>query len=415
MGSCSPVLWVQRSDASAQDAATVQDGAVQDANVPVDGRTYADAAAVDSASPDAAAQSDSAANHSIDAAAQTDAAISSTCQNAPDCDDGLGCTDDDCAAGQCFSQPNSDCAWPAEATGDAENLTGLGGTLLDNPFGRDLSGASWNPQTRELWICRNNGPSMVWLLRQGEDGEFYIPSQGDQRAEWSDFGDAEGLSLADFSQPNSLYVIQEGVNEIVQYDLSVYGQKTELHRWHTGADMPASGNTGAEGIAFVPNSVLQRSQAVDDQGQPLRASQGLDGIMLVAHQNGGGVYAFDLKPSDDSYVFRGRFDTGHDESAGLEVDRDAGLLYIWHGASYNALEVTRLSSTPDGSRRVLDRVAMFSGIQAPLIGGDNFEGVALEPLGACHDGRRSLFMTIDGGHNQSLYRYRDFICPPWGP
>lgn len=350
-----------------------------------------------------------------DAAVAYDAASPMNCHGASDCDDGLSCTSDDCSQGQCLSQANSDCEWPAEDTSQAENLTGLGGTLPDNPLGRDLSGASWNPLTHELWICRNNGPSMVWMLRQKSDGSFEIPQQGEQRAEWSEFGDAEGLTLAHFDQANMLYVIQEGSNAVVQYDLSVYGQKTEIHRWNTGDNMPASGNSGAEGIAFVPNAVLQRSQAFDDQGQPLLGTQGQNGIMLVAHQNGGGVYAFDLDPNSDSFVFRGHFASGHDESAGLEVDRDAGLLYIWHGASYNALEVTRLSSTLSGSERVLNRVAMFNDISAPLIGVDNFEGIAIEPLGACSDGKRSLFLTIDTGLNRSLYQYREFFCPPWGP
>ena len=351
----------------------------------------------------------------VDAASSPDAAALA-CRAREDCDDGLDCTTDQCLPeGLCQSSQVSDCIWPAENSAEAENLSALGDRLDGNAFANDLSGAAWNPETQTLWLCRNAGPSMVWALQQGDDGQFYFLQQDGVRAEWSGFGDAEGLTLANFAEPWTLFVIEEGVNAIVEYDLSIFGQVNERRRWQTGSYMPSDGNHGAEGIAFVPNTVLLAAGAVNDQGQAMQGQLGMNGIMWVAHQNGGGLHAFDLNREDGTFTYQGHFMTALDESAGLELDRDAGLMYIWHGGDHNSLEISRLSSTLVGDQRILDKWVLLPGPPAPALGVDNFEGIAVAPLSACDDGKRSLFLTIDGGQAFSLLHYQAFFCPPWGP
>jgi hypothetical protein len=96
--------------------------------------------------------------------------------------------------------------------------------------------------------------------------------------------------------------------------------------------------------------------------------------MLVAHQNGGRVYAFDLGPAAGNARFVGAYRTSRGESSGLEFDRSTGLLHVWHNTGPNFLEVTRLSSRVDGRERRLETVVEFAGPK-----GGNLEGIAIAP------------------------------------
>jgi len=323
------------------------------------------------------------------------------------CDEGLACTDNVCDAGRCVTSPVTDCAWPAESSLMAENLTGIEG-FLTNDFHRDLSGAAWDPTARKLWLCRNNGPSKLWVVVEDGNGGYQIDYKGGNRGEWTDFGDLEGLTIADPAEPETLYLIVEGQGHIKEYDLSTYGVAVLINDWNAAPFMP--GGDGAEGITFVPNAFLEDQGFVDEAGAPYLSTQGMDGLMFVGHQYDGRLYIFDLNRDTGSLVFIGKYLTGRDETAGLEFDLSTGLLFILHGADHNVLEVTKLSSTLQGSDRHLDTVKVFIGPAPVPFGSTNYEGIAVVSNEDCLNGERGFFLTIDGGGFWSLLLFNHFPC-----
>ncbi|MFN7022160.1 MAG: GC-type dockerin domain-anchored protein, partial [Phycisphaerales bacterium] len=171
-----------------------------------------------------------------------------------------------------------------------------------------------------------------------------------------------------------------------------------------------SGGNGAEGIAFVPNTHLRAMGFVDPAGSPREGVRGMGGLMFVGHQNGGRIYAFDLDPNSNAFTFVGAYRTADTETSELFFDRSTGILYAWHGNS-NRLEAMSPASTPIGAERRFVTLGLFS---APpgTPGNANIEGLAIADNADAVGGRRSLFMTIDGGGATSLLWFRSFptVC-----
>ena len=317
-----------------------------------------------------------------------------TCRDDSECNDGLVCTDNRCERNTCMTSPRTDCAWPAEPIQQASNLTGVEGYFWENEFYKDLSGAVWNPETRQLWVCRNtHDDSRIWVLQRDEHGHYAIGSKDAVRGEWADFGDIEGLTLAGFDEPETIYLIVEGRGLIQELDLSRYGSALLKNSWNIVRDLGRG--RGAEAITFVPDRFLEEHGFVDAAGRPYRSRGGMGGLMLVGRQYRGYLYAFDLNRKDASYKFVGRYRTGRGEVSGLEFDRSTGQLYIWHGRDYNQLEEARLSSSGDGSERRLDTNRIYNGPGS--IKSDNHEGIAIDSTDNCVNGRRSFFLTTDDG------------------
>jgi hypothetical protein len=302
---------------------------------------------------------------------------------------------------------SADAPWPAEAMSQAVNLTSIEGPGT-NDFYSDMSGAFWNPVTRRLWVCRN-GPggtnSKFWAIREDGSGGFEIDYKNGNRGEWTNFGDLEDITQADLSE-NVVYLIIEGEDRVKEYDVSTYGTAVLRNNWATNINLPAyDGSRGAEGIAFVPDSYLSAAGFVDQSGTPYVSHNGMGGLMFIAHQNGGRLYAFDLNRSNGTFTFVGAYLTGYGESCALTFDRSQGLLYIFHGADHNTTEVVRMSSSVVGSERKISQVVMYA---SP--GGGNLEGIALVPDDDCVSSHRKFFMTIDGGGATSLLLFNQFPC-----
>ena len=282
--------------------------------------------------------------------------------------------------------------------------------ILANDWHHDLSGAVWNPETETLWICRNSGPSGIWALERGGNGDYSLASRNGEDAEWWDFGDLEGLTLADLDEPETLYLMVEGQERIKEVDLSTYGSAVVVNDWDTAPHLPVAGGSGAEGITFVPDAFLEAQGFVDGDGFPYTSTQGMGGLMLVGHQNGGGIYAFDLNRETGDFVFVGDYRSEKLETAALEFDRSTGFLYIWHGIDDNYLELARLSSTDDGGGRKLDTQRLYDGFSPVLFGSNNQEGIAILSKDECDAGDRGLFVTTDGGGYNSLLLFKHFPC-----
>jgi len=298
-------------------------------------------------------------------------------------------------------------AWPAEPLAQATNLTGIEGAG-SNDFYTDMSSACWNPETRRLWVCRN-GPggsaSKFWAIREDGSGGYEIDTKAGNRGEWTGFGDLEGITVANYSD-NLVYLMIEGEDKIEACDVSVYGTNNITRVWSIGAYVPTySGGMGAEGIAFVPDEFLHAQGFVDQNGNPYTSQNGMGGLMFVAHQAGGRLYAFDLNPTSNSFTFVGAYTTGYSESCDLAFDRSEGLLHIFHGADLNKVEVVTLASTLVGGERRLHQVVMFDSI-----GAGNMEGFAVVSNDDCAQGHRKAFLTIDGGGASSLFMFTQFPC-----
>lgn len=246
--------------------------------------------------------------------------------------------------------------WPGESWEDALQL----GDYADSFSNGDISGAHWNHNTKTLWLS-DNKEEMIWSLVETSTGfdvdkSFYAT------------GDLEGITQA--MDDSVIYVMDED-RYIRSFDTTAGNSLTS---WEIADYLPTSGSNGPEGITFVPDAWLSTSDFVDQYGARYAESQyDLGGIFLVAHQNGGALYAFDLA-SDGSVSFIGQYDTARNESSGLEFDRSTGILYISHNVDGNTLETTDLQTTAlDDHRKFVTKVEF----QAP--NDSNLEGFALKP------------------------------------
>ncbi len=386
-------------DARSQVDAGDPDGAAPDAAPPDDSGAAQDASSVDGSTRDGAADGSLPTD-----ASSPDASVDPGCSADEDCDDGQPCTEDRCEDGLCIHASTRVCDWPAEPTRDAENLTSVG----RGEFSSDLSGAFYNPRTDVLWVCRNNGPSTVWALERDDSGDWRIAARGGRPAVWSHFGDAEAITQADLADEDGVFVLDEARGTVRWVDLSVGGDVRERRRWDLSAHI---GGSGGEGMTFIPDAFLTAQGFVDGSGAPYVSRRGLGGLILVGHQGGGHVYAFDLDPDSDAFDLVGRYRSAAAETAGLEFDRSTGQLFLWHDADFDQLEVSWLSSHAEESgERRLDTVARYDGPAPLLFMSTNIEGIAIEPIEACTMGTRGFYFTIDGGRLWSLYRYARFPC-----
>lgn len=286
--------------------------------------------------------------------------------------------------------------WPGEVWTDSTILT-----QLDSDFQNNLSGAHWNETTRTLWVCLN-GPGKFWAITEDGNGGFEIDSQNGHAAEWNAPGDLEGITQVDLEDP-SVYVIAENEGIIRKYDVSVYGSAILERAWNISAFIPAyNGSSGPEGITFVPDEWLVLNGFVDANGQPYVSQNGMGGLMFVAHQNGGGVYAFDLDPASNALDFVGMYKTSRGESSGLEFDRSSGKLYIWHNTGSNFIEITDLTSYIAGNgQRTFSSIKEYTGPK-----GGNLEGIALSPASS----EDAWFFTTDDDNQQgaALMWFQEF-------
>ena len=213
-------------------------------------------------------------------------------------------------------------------------------------------------------------------------------------------GDLEGICQVDYDA-DLVCIMLETENLIREYDVSTYRKAVLKKQWDISAYVPTKGRAGPEGITFVPNEWLKKEGFVNSNGKPYLSTNGMGGLMFVAHQNGGRIYVFDLNRANGKVNFVGAYKTSRSESSGLEFDRSTGLLYVWHNTGPNYLEITKLSSHVKGTERCFASVAEFVG---PKRG--NLEGIAIAPTatnkGCC------LIVDDDNQNGAALMLFRQF-------
>lgn len=289
--------------------------------------------------------------------------------------------------------------WPAEGNANAVHLTNIDSGLNTVNW----SGAFWNPDTRTLWLACNSG--YFWALVEDGSGSFKVATNAaGAKAKWSPGGDFEGVCQTDAST-NLVYIMDEN-GYIREYDVSNYAATNATHTWDISSICPeAGGASGGEGIAFIPDEHLRRQRFCDSNGIPRLSTNGMGGLMFVGYQADGYAYAFDLKRSDNTFGFVGKYMTGRTETADLYFDRASGKLYVWHNpANINYLEVVELHSVVSGSVRRLRPLAEYSG---PRNG--NLEGFAVVPSAATNDSGGCIVTDDDNSPaGEAVVWYREF-------
>jgi hypothetical protein len=262
--------------------------------------------------------------------------------------------------------------WPSVSWAVADNLT----AVMDADGLNDLSGLHWNPVNNRLYCVQNDGHLHVLQMDGSSMGFTQIVSK-------TLSGGPEGITQVDFSA-NEFYVIDENSYEIRKYTHSSnFGSLTLSRHWDLLAapsPMEDTGNTGPEGIAFVPDAALSAAGFISQQtGNLYTSTKGMGGLMFIAHQDEGFVWVFDVNPTvNDDFAYVGKYETNRSESCDLAFDRTTGMLYILHNTGDNYLETTNLSTeiTSGASRKFVTANEYFV---ATAEGNVNIEGFALMP------------------------------------
>lgn len=259
--------------------------------------------------------------------------------------------------------------WPSVDWDQAVNLTGVMSATGIN----EASGLFWNKQTERLYLVQNNGRIRV-LQYQNSSNTFT------QLANKSISGGPEGVTMVNLDE-NVFYTIDEDDYEIRKYTHTTDFNLVSLSRsWNllgSPSTMPNTGNTGPEGICFIPDSFLMQAEFVNQlTGQAYVSQKGMGGLIFIAHQNEGYIWVFDINPNvSNDFLFVGKYKTNRSESCDLSFDQSTGLLYILHNIDGNRLEVTTLNSTIIGTDRKLNMVNEYF-LPSPS-GNINIEGFTL--------------------------------------
>ncbi len=267
----------------------------------------------------------------------------------------------------CFAQ-----SWPSQTWPSATNIT----STIDINGVQDMSGLHFNPTNNRLYAVLDTGE--VVILQWNSTSNTFT-----QLARKTISGGPEGITQANLFA-NEFYTIDENNYEIRRYTHATnFSNLNEYKHWNlltSPSPMTDTGNTGPEGIVFIPDSFLTAIGFISQQtGQLYTSVKGLGGLFFVAHQEGGYIWVFDINPNtNNDFAYVGKYKTNKSESCDLSFDRSTGLLYILHNISgNNTLEVTNLAtSITNGGNRKFVASSEYN-IVNTNDSNDNIEGFAL--------------------------------------
>ena len=177
-------------------------------------------------------------------------------------------------------------AWPAATWSSATNLT----NILDADGITELSGLHFNATNNRLYAIQNDGRVRVLSWNPLTNSFASIANKVID-------GGPEGITQANLFA-NEFYTIDEDAYEIRRYTHTAnFSSVTEFKHWNlldAPSPMQDTGNTGPEGIVFIPDSFLSAIGFISQQtGQLYTSVKGLGGLFFVAHQDEGYVWVFD--------------------------------------------------------------------------------------------------------------------------
>jgi len=286
----------------------------------------------------------------------------------------------------------SQSAWPASSWTSAVNLT----SVMDASGIVEASGLYWNKVTKRLYLVQNDGKLRV--LQFNETTQSFSQIGNKTLA-----GGPEAVTLVNDAEL-VLYILDENNYEIKKYThTSDFASMAMTQSWdllNAPSPMTDTGNSGPEGLAFIPDAALTVGGFVSSvTGAAYTSQKGMGGLLFVAHQDGGYIWVFDVNPNvSNDFIYVGKYKTNRDESCDLAFDASTGLLYILHNIDGNRLEVTDLSSTLDtNSERVMDMVSEYF-LPVPT-SNTNIEGFTLTEK--CPDQTVNAWLCRDASSSES--------------
>lgn len=264
--------------------------------------------------------------------------------------------------------------WPSISWSNALNLT----SIADSNGVSELSGLHWNPVKNELFGVSDIGKLIVLLLDSTTNTFSLVANK-------TLTGGPEGITQLNYND-NEFYVVDENSYHIQKYNFNANFSTLNLtNQWNLllpSSTMTNTGNTGPEGIVFIPDSNLSASGFISQQtGAAYTSTKGCGGLFFIAHQNGGYIWVFDINPNlDDDFAFVGKYKTNDVESCDLSFDRSTNVLYILHNITPdNTLETASISSIiVSGTQRKFVTLNQYF-IPVPIGNNDNIEGFAMTP------------------------------------
>ena len=265
---------------------------------------------------------------------------------------------------------NAQSAWPAVQWASAVNLSAV---YPSDAIG--LSGMYWNSYTNRLYTI-------------GDKGYFYALQYNKTTNAYTLIGTNSSMN-----GPEAVTMVNDSVNEFYTIDENSYQIRKYTHAanfstitmskyWYllqSPSPMTDTGNTGPEGICFVPDKYLKRIGFISSKtGTTYTSTKGMGGLIFIAHQDGGYVWVFDVNPAvTNDFAYVGKYKTNETESCDAAFDRSTGLLYILHNTGDNYLEVTDMTTTlVSGEYKFATKKEFY--IPNPS-GSINVEGFALSP------------------------------------
>lgn len=294
-------------------------------------------------------------------------------------------------------------SWPSTTWSAAKNLT----NVMDVNGVQDLSGLHFNPIYNRLYCVQGNGVLRVLQFNS-------VSNTFTQIANKNINGGPEGITQANL-YANEFYTIDENNYEIRRFThTSNFSTVTLYKHWNlliSPSTMTDTGNTGPEGIVFIPDSFLSTIGFKSQQTGKLYTSvKGLGGLFFIASQDAGYIWVYDLNPNaNDDFDFVGKYKTNQSESCDLTFDRSTGLLYILHNISgNNKLEVTDLTTKITNGGNYKFEITNEYDVPSPNDSNDNIEGFAM--MSKCSDsGNLNAWLCRDVENNESLTIQQDAL------
>lgn len=264
---------------------------------------------------------------------------------------------------------NAQSVWPSKSWTNATNLSAVFPSKT-----AELSGLYWNDDLKRLYAVGDGGYAYI-LQYNTTTNNYTLLGTADG------IGGPEGITQVNKSA-NEFYTVDENSYEIKKYTHdSNFTSFTKSKTWNllqSPSPMTNTDNTGPEGIAFVPDSYLQKISFVSSvTGSPYLSVKGMGGLIFIAHQNGGYIWVFDINPDiTNDFAYVGKYRTNRTESCDLAFDNSTGLLYVLHNLDDNYLEVTDLKTAIVSGEYKLNKINEYF-IPNPASGSTNIEGFAI--------------------------------------
>lgn len=261
--------------------------------------------------------------------------------------------------------------WPSESWNAATPLT----SVMNSAGLLELSGLHWNPENNRLYVVHGDGRLRVMELNTTSNTFTQIGNKAIS-------GGPEGITQANYGA-DQFYTIDENNYMIRQYSHTPnFSSVTLTKSWNllvSPSPMEDTGNTGPEGIVFIPDANLAAAGFISSETDlPYTSVKGAGGLFFIAHQDGGYIWVFDINPNvNNDFVYVGKYKTNRNESCDLSFDRSTGLLYILHNTGSNYIEVTNLALAAVAETK-FETVSEYL-ISNPTDGNNNIEGFALMP------------------------------------